>query len=63
MQKNDILRNYTPHTTIHCVHGRILGPEEINVTCGIVTQVGTMDSFLYMQNLYLSQNEFTFSMA
>jgi len=45
MQKNDISRNDTPHTTIQCVHGRILGPEEINVTCGIVTQVGTMDRF------------------
>jgi hypothetical protein len=45
MQKNDISRNDTPHRIICCVHGRILGPEEINVTCGIVTQVGTMDRF------------------
>jgi hypothetical protein len=46
MQKNDISRNDTPHTTIHCVQGKILEPEEINVTCEIVTQVGTMDRFL-----------------
>jgi hypothetical protein len=41
MQKNDISKN---DTTIYCVHGRFLGPEEI-VTHTKVTQVGTTDKF------------------
>jgi hypothetical protein len=62
MQKNGISRNDTPHKTIHCVHRRILGPEEINVTSGIMTQVGTMDRFPVYAKFVLVPKRVHFSM-